>query len=219
MYNIQDALVEFKAIYEGNEQIAKSTVNIAKPAADLSRFVNTREYYRKRHEDYMSRNPLEKDSPYYIEYGEKYMNRFLDETDKKFRSDFGHYWIKQTSKLLQQYLEAELHKNPYLEQNRDKFIEIAYETHYPAYINAGLEKFFPEHIEELIALAQTADLEDSILDARGFKLMLKALYHVCINPAVHLNRVMAGIDYVKRNAIQQQMKIINELLKKHIGYI
>jgi hypothetical protein len=146
------------------------------PGADAPREFPTgkMDYYRKRHFDFVARNPGVPPPPYYLQYGDKYIQRFKALGPDELSPE-GLAWRDRALKGLQDAMEtlrgvnggAEFAK---LERDPKKFQEFAYATHVDAYVNAGL---FELPAQDLKAILLTPDLQD-LLTQDGLKQILKA---------------------------------------------
>lgn len=136
--------------------------------ADLTDSIGTLEYYRQRHDDFVSRNPGVEPPDYYMDYGDKYARRFTEELYPNL-SERGQEWLVDARRGLQERIEARRAEDPAafaeLERNPDAFRRFAYDTHPDAYLDAGLASLPPR---DLIQIPLTPDRRD-LLSADGIR--------------------------------------------------
>lgn len=145
------------------------------PNADAPREfpTGTMDYYRKRHFDFVARNPGVPPPPYYLQYGDKYIQRFKALGSDQLSPE-GLAWRDRALKGLQDAIETERTKNPVefarLERKPDELKAFAYATHVTAYVDAGL---FALPAQDLKTILLTPDFQD-LLSPEGVEQILKA---------------------------------------------
>ncbi|QRK09242.1 hypothetical protein JQX13_03540 [Archangium violaceum] len=178
----------------------------------------TMDYYRKRHFDFVARNPGTPPPPYYLQYGDKYIKAFKalgpDQLSPK-----GLEWRDKALKNLQQEMEDARRARPEdfatLERNPEKFKEFAYVTHVDAYVNAGLLEL---PTQDLLTILSTPDLQD-ILDEDGLKQILEVIGKVKPQSVVDILSATASEEVRRRvqpplAQMEQELKslMLNQLL-------
>jgi len=163
---------------------------------------------------------------YYQNYGYKYIKRFTDELYPKL-SDQGKKWLIESRFLLQKYMEMGFIKNESslqvvteckknrsfslttstsayesLELNNDTFLDFAYTTHPPAYIDGGLGDL---PCEDLIKIGLTPDLNDSVFSSKG----LIQIIIITIYLALHRNVVIFASDCLCALARMAGLAVVN----------
>jgi len=148
----------------------ESHISEIKPPADLSKHVGSMDYYKKRAEDYKARYPWKTTVPYYLDFGDKYLKAFM-----LARSDFspkGQAWVDATALLLKKKMEEGLAKDrsktdvrQYLEFDEQKLINFAFDTHVPAYKEAGACHLMPGDIYLIGSIIKTEFNEKTVLHA------------------------------------------------------
>jgi|GEM_PF-6618917 len=135
------------------------------------------DYYRRRHEDFVSRNPGQQPPPYYLEYGDKYVRAFSALGAQELSPE-GLAWRDRALKLLQDAMETRRQGKPAefaaLERNPKDFQTFAYATHAKAYLDAGL---FSLPTQDLTTILTTPDLRD-LLNPDGMAQILQVLGRV-----------------------------------------
>ncbi len=120
----------------------------------------TVDYYRRRHDDFVRRNPGVTPPAYYLEYGQKYLERFNNLGPGEL-SPKGLEWRDKTLKALQEAIEAKRMEDPVafaqLERDPEAFKRFCYDTHSHAYVQSGLFKL---PAQDLLAIATTPDFKD-----------------------------------------------------------
>jgi hypothetical protein len=145
------------------------------PNADAPREfpTGTMDYYRKRHFDFVARNPGVPPPSYYLQYGDKYVQRFKALGPEQLSPE-GLAWRDRALKGLQDAIETLSHKEPVqfaeLERKPGEFQAFAYGTHVNAYVNAGL---FALPAQDLKTILLTPDLQD-LLTEDGLKQIITA---------------------------------------------
>lgn len=129
-------------------------------------FLGTTGYYRWRHGDFMRRHPdLREPDPghipdYYLAYGEKYVLRFSQELFPRL-SDKGKEWLVKTRLNLQVAIEnrrkAGDREFTQLEEDPPSFRKFAFNTHVPAYMDAGLADL---PLSDLLKIVATPEMKD-----------------------------------------------------------
>lgn len=120
------------------------------------------DYYRARYNDFVKRNAdNENNAPsYYLEYGEKYAKRFTNILFPKL-SEKGKQWLVKARTNLQLAIENRLLKDPagfaQLERDDEAFRRFCFDSHVPAYLDAGLNDLSSG---DMYAIATTPDLGD-----------------------------------------------------------
>ncbi|MBX2900740.1 MAG: hypothetical protein KF775_13885 [Cyclobacteriaceae bacterium] len=98
-------------------------------------------YYQWRNDDYNVRAGLAGDKTpapeYYLGYGDKYIKRFTYETSREL-SGQGNEWLGKARYNLQALMEKGLNSDPMMERNNSAFQKFAFESHVPAYVDAGV---------------------------------------------------------------------------------
>lgn len=145
------------------------------PNADAPREfpTGTMDYYRKRHFDFVARNPGVPPPPYYLQYGDKYIQRFKALGPEQLSPE-GLAWRDRALKGLQDAMEKLRGANggvdfAGLERRPDDFKKFAYGTHVEAYLEAGL---FALPAQDLKTILRTPDLED-LLTPEGLEQIVK----------------------------------------------
>ncbi|WP_257446147.1 hypothetical protein [Archangium lipolyticum] len=157
------------ASWESNT-VTRAPASTAVPDAPREFPTGTMDYYRKRHFDFVDRNPGVPPPPYYLQYGDKYVQAFKALGSDKLSPE-GLAWRDRALKGLQDAMENRRKASPApsepsfaeLERDPQKFKEFAYDTHVDAYINAGLFKL---PIQDLKTILLTPDFKD-LLDPDG----------------------------------------------------
>jgi hypothetical protein len=146
------------------------------PGADAPREfpTGTMDYYRKRHLDFVARNPGMPPPPYYLQYGDKYIQRFKALGPEQLSPE-GLAWRDRALKGLQDAMETLRGKKggadlATLERKPGEFQEFAYGTHVDAYLEAGLLAL---PVQDLKTILLTPDLQD-LLTPEGLKQILEA---------------------------------------------
>lgn len=146
------------------------------PGADAPREfpTGTMDYYRKRHFDFVARNPGVPPPPYYLQYGDKYIQRFKALGPEQLSPE-GLAWRDRALKGLQDAMETLRRENggvdfARLERKPGEFQEFAYATHVDAYVKAGL---FELPAQDLKTILLTPDLQD-LLTQDGLKQIITA---------------------------------------------
>lgn len=120
----------------------------------------TRDYYRKRYEDFVRRNPGMTPPSYYLDYGQKYCDRFSSLGPKDLSPE-GLAWRDRTLKALQDSIETRRMEDPVgfaqLERDPEAFKKFAYDSHPDAYVQSGLYKL---PVQDLVKIGTTPDLKD-----------------------------------------------------------
>lgn len=120
----------------------------------------TRDYYRKRYDDFVRRNPGMTPPSYYLDYGQKYCDRFSSLGPKDL-SPAGLEWRDRTLKALQESIETKRMEDPVgfaqLERDPEAFKKFAYDSHPDAYVQSGLYKL---PAQDLVKIGTTPDLKD-----------------------------------------------------------
>ncbi|PTL84673.1 hypothetical protein [Vitiosangium sp. GDMCC 1.1324] len=120
----------------------------------------TKDYYRKRYDDFVRRNPGMTPPAYYLEYGQKYCDRFSSLGPKDLTPQ-GLEWRDRTLKALQESIETKRMEDPVgfaqLERDPEAFKKFAYDAHPDAYVNSGLYKL---PAQDLMKIGTTPDLKD-----------------------------------------------------------
>lgn len=118
------------------------------------------DYYRRRNEDFLRRNPGLEPPDYYMNYGDKYANRFTEELRPQL-SERGQQWLDDARRNLQERLEVRRAEDPRafaeLERDNEAFRRFAYDTHPGAYLDAGLSSLPPR---DLVRIPLTPDRRD-----------------------------------------------------------
>lgn len=120
----------------------------------------TRDYYRKRYDDFVRRNPGMTPPSYYLEYGQKYCDRFLSLGPKDLTPK-GLEWRDRTLKALQDAIETKRMEDPVgfaqLERDPEAFKKFAYDSHPDAYVQSGL---YDLPAQDMLKIGTTPDLKD-----------------------------------------------------------
>jgi hypothetical protein len=128
----------------------------------------TQDYYRRRHDDFVRRNPGVTPPAYYMEYGQKYLERF-NSMGPKDLSPKGLEWRDKTLKALQDAIETKRMEDPVafaqLERDPEAFKRFCYDTHAQAYLQSGLLQL---PAQDLLKIATTPDLRD-LLNKDGLR--------------------------------------------------
>ena len=140
------------------------------PAPD--NILGSTEYYQWRDNDFNVRQELMDDilswqpsSPdYYLDYGDKYIQRFTNELNPKL-SSAGQEWLDEARLNLQLAIEEKLETDPQIELDNKNFTSFAFDSHVPAYENAGLFKL---PVTDLILIGTTPDMAD-LLSSDGIR--------------------------------------------------
>lgn len=150
------------------------------PGADAPREFPTgkTDYYRKRHLDFVARNPGVPPPPYYLQYGDKYIQRFKALGPEQLSPE-GLAWRDRALKGLQDAMETLRGQNggadfARLERKPGEFQDFAYDTHVGAYLKAGLLEL---PIQDLKTIVFTPDYQD-LLNPKGFEQILSVLWKV-----------------------------------------
>lgn len=124
---------------DNNEDDDDGDEELDKRPKRLSNYYGTREYYKKRVEDFLRRYPelSDKVPNYYMEYGDKYYRIFTEQVREKL-SDPGKNWVDNTAVALQVKLDDILIENPDIEHSPDLLRELAFQSHVDAYLDSGL---------------------------------------------------------------------------------
>lgn len=101
---------------------------------------------------------------YYLGYGDKYIQRFSNETNQKL-STAGQEWLGEARINLQMAIEEKLKTDPQIELDNSSFTTFAFDSHVPAYENAGL---FALPISDLVQIGLTPDFSD-LLSTDGLR--------------------------------------------------
>lgn len=146
------------------------------PNADAPREfpTGTMDYYRKRHLDFVARNPGVPPPPYYLQYGDKYVQRFKALGPSQLSPE-GLAWRDRALKGLQDAMETLRGAHggtdfATLERKPDDFQKFAYGTHVTAYLKAGLLALPAQDLKTILL---TPDLQD-LLTPDGLKQIIKA---------------------------------------------
>jgi RHS repeat-associated protein len=134
------------------------------PTAAPTNIIGTTHYYQWRQNDFKQRNPNLKAPEYYSKYGDKYIQIFSADTRPKL-SEKGKAWLDKALINLQNHIEKQLSSNPNIELDNEKFNEVAFESHVPAYLEAGLLDL---DLNDKIIIGLTPDLVD-ILQPKGLE--------------------------------------------------
>jgi len=130
------------------------------PTTAPSSVLGTMGYYKWRTADFNLRTDLanvNQSAPeYYMGYGDKYINRFTNELAPTLSSQ-GKQWVADARLGLQTEMENGLKTSPKLELNNAKHLAFAFDTHVPAYTNAGVLKL---PVSDLIKIGFTPDRKD-----------------------------------------------------------
>ncbi|MBW2255749.1 MAG: hypothetical protein JRI25_14265 [Deltaproteobacteria bacterium] len=145
----------------GEEVCSADTIRLPNPvSAD-----GGMEYYRNRHDDFVSRyTGCDAFTPpsYYLEYGDKYIRRFTLELKPRLSPE-GQAWCEQAGFNLQEAIEDHRADNgkdyDQLEKNDAAFTSFAYATHADAYWRAGLGDL---GIFDLARIGLTPDIKDLV---------------------------------------------------------
>lgn len=124
------------------------------------------DYYQRRHLDFQARHPDKSPPSYYLGYGDVYVRRFTEVLAPELSQE-GQEWLVRARKNLQVAIEDELARNPDIELDDAAFTAFAYDTHGPAYLDAGLVDL---PLGDLIRIAVTPNLSDT-LNAKGLKVI------------------------------------------------
>lgn len=120
----------------------------------------TRDYYKKRYDDFVRRNPGMKPPDYYLEYGQKYCDRFSSLGPKDLTPQ-GLEWRDRCLKSLQEAIETKRMEDPVgfaqLERDPEAFKKFAYDSHPDAYVQSGL---YDLPAQDLLKIGTTPDLKD-----------------------------------------------------------
>ncbi|OJT18764.1 hypothetical protein BO221_39210 [Archangium sp. Cb G35] len=120
----------------------------------------TRDYYKKRYDDFVRRNPGMKPPDYYMEYGQKYCDRF-SKLGPKDLTPQGLEWRDRCLKSLQEAIETKRMEDPVgfaqLERDPEAFKKFAYDSHPDAYVQSGLYNL---PAQDLMKIGTTPDLKD-----------------------------------------------------------
>ncbi|QRK11714.1 hypothetical protein JQX13_17560 [Archangium violaceum] len=120
----------------------------------------TKDYYRKRYDDFVRRNPGMTPPSYYLEYGQKYCDRFSSLGPKDLTPE-GLAWRDRTLKALQDAIETKRMEDPVgfaqLERDPEAFKKFAYDSHPDAYVQSGLYEL---PAQDLMKIGTTPDLKD-----------------------------------------------------------
>ncbi|MCY1078942.1 hypothetical protein [Archangium lansingense] len=187
----------------------------APPGADAPREfpTGTMDYYRKRHFDFVARNPGMPPPPYYLQYGEKYIQRFKALGPDQLSPE-GLAWRDRALKELQNAIETLRKKEPgdfaTLERDPDALAEFAYATHSTAYMKAGLLEL---PVQDLKTILLTPDLQD-LLSVEGMKQIIKVGWEV--RPKEMEAIVTATTSEVLRRDIQPKVEQLDRELKARV---
>ena len=125
--------------------------------------IGSLDYYVFRNDDFIKRNPSGPKSPdYYLSYGDKYAKRFTLET-KPALSPEGGVWLEKAKRNLQIAIENRLnaiHPDAATFEKRNNgnnFKDFAFDSHVPAYWDAGLYKL---STLDLVKIGLTPDFKD-----------------------------------------------------------
>jgi hypothetical protein len=112
-------------------------VPVIPPAAPA--ILGTCPYYQYRHDNFEERHQAcsHVTPDYYLNYGLKYCLRFGNELMPKLTPK-GKAWLTKCRYLLQLYLEKGLAKDPNCELLPSTLKKVAFDSHPPAYLDAGL---------------------------------------------------------------------------------
>jgi hypothetical protein len=120
----------------------------------------TRDYYKKRYDDFVRRNPGMKPPDYYMEYGQKYCDRF-SQLGPKDLTPKGLEWRDRCLKSLQEAIETRRMEDPVgfaqLERDPEAFKKFAYDSHPDAYVQSGL---YDLPAQDMMKIGTTPDLKD-----------------------------------------------------------
>ena len=134
----------------------------------------TRDYYKKRYDDFVRRNPGMKPPDYYLEYGQKYCDRFSSLGPKDLTPQ-GLEWRDRTLKALQDSIETKRMEDPVgfaqLERDPEAFKKFAYDSHPDAYVQSGL---YDLPAQDMLKIGTTPDIKD-LLTKDGVRQVVVAL--------------------------------------------
>ncbi|QRN93015.1 hypothetical protein JRI60_27820 [Archangium violaceum] len=169
----------------------------------------TMDYYRKRHFDFVDRNPGAPPPPYYLQYGDKYVQRFaaLGSNDL---SPQGLVWRDRALKGLQKAMEDGLKEGAAdfakLERRPDDFRIWAYKTHVNAYLDAGLLEL---PAQDLATILFTPDFKD-LLNKEGLDQVLEVLKKLHPDKIAAITAATAG--ETARPAFEQMDRELKALM-------
>lgn len=128
--------------------------------------VGTMDYYVKRAEDFVRRNPGKPAPTYYLSYGNVYINKFKKETKIKL-SRLGQQWLEKALVNLQLAIERKVQSDRNIENDDRTFTDFAFETHVKAYEDAGVG-VLALPVMDKVNILLTPSAEDLFSD-RGLK--------------------------------------------------
>lgn len=148
--------------------------NLPTPFTDTIKY-GTTAYYDFRHNDYIKRNPQKSPPVYYLSFGKKNLNKFMTELYPNVSPE-GKAFLTRVAIILQTKIEDRLKINPKafaeLEDDSSAFQKFAYETHHPAYCEAGWGNLLsPDQRKIVWAIDWTRDL----LNKNGIQVGLRLL--------------------------------------------
>ena len=124
------------------------------------------EYYQLKVDQFNANNENYGSSPpdYYLNYGDKYIKRFNNDL-KPNLSKSGQEWVDKTTVNLQKEIEKALKNDPTIENDNERFNQMAFDSHPKAYLDSGLLEL---PLSDKMKIALTPDLED-IITRTGMK--------------------------------------------------
>jgi len=159
----------------------------------------TPDYYQRRYEDFVSRNPGADPPDYYLEYGQKYAERFSS-LDGRDLSVEGLAWRDRTLVALQQAIEDKRIEDPEgfarLENDPQAFRRFAFETHPAAYVDSGL---YGLPVQDLLVIAGTPDIND-VLSQEGIDQSLITVTKANVGDVPDI-LLSTGAQYVRDNGV------------------
>ncbi len=154
------------------------------------------DYYIKRYLNHINKYHT-RPPDYYLAYGYKYCYKFnfILKFDPEL-SEVAKIWITNTSRTLQVMMNTEIYNNPAIQGNNAQFHDMAYKTHYHAYLeDKNLVKLSGV---ELIKILHVVEYHDMV-DIEGIKLMIKLGPHVAnkffiFNPLLYPSPIIPWVS-------------------------